>query len=52
MYEQRNALEHFEIAGTFDVGPVLRDVGVELFLLVTARLNPMRPTGKGNELQL
>ena len=50
MCEQRNALEHFEIAGTFDVEPALRDVGVELILLVTARLNPMRP--KGNELQL
>jgi hypothetical protein len=45
MYEQPNALEYFALSGTFDVGLALRDVDVELFLLVTARVNPLKPKG-------
>jgi len=45
MCEQPNALEHFALSGIFDVGLALRDVDVELFLLVTARVNPLKPKG-------
>ena len=45
MCEQRTAPAHFVIAGTLDAEPALRDGDVELFLLVTARLNPMKPKG-------
>jgi len=50
MYEQQNALEHFALAGTFDGEPALRDVDVELFLLVKARVNPLKPKGEKSEL--
>ena len=50
MYEQPNALEYFELSGIFDVGLALRDVVVELFLLVTARVNPLKPKGEKSGL--
>tara|TARA_B100000029_G_scaffold515056_1_gene620309 strand:- start:7177 stop:7377 length:201 start_codon:yes stop_codon:yes gene_type:complete len=45
MCEQQNALECFAPARIFDVEPALRDVDVELLLLVTARVNSLKPKG-------